>query len=282
MNSSESMTPSESIPAPNSQQYPLPQSKPFWVFILLGSIIILFLIQQLIPLFASVLIPFLNLDQELGLTAAHFSQPFSQRSHILSLIILGANVRDLILQGQTWRLFTSIFLHVDLTHLIFNAIALIAFGAETERLFGRGRFIAIYILAGLFGSLASMTLSQAELSAGASGAIFGLIGIQAAYFLRYRHRLGEFSQGRLSSIGIILVINIFLGLSQPNIDNWAHMGGLISGFILGYILLPRYKVVNPDLSTARLVDATPLALQIIVLLVAFGLFVIGTQVALLS
>ena len=158
------------------------------------------------------------------------------------LIRMGAKFTPLIAAGEYWRLFTSMFLHIGVMHLAFNGYALFVIGTELERLVGPGRFLAIYLLSGLFGSLASYALSD-SLAAGASGAIFGIIGALAAFFLIHREKLGSWASRRLANIGIVIVFNLIWGFSQPGrIDNVAHVGGLLAGFALGWALAPRYQV----------------------------------------
>jgi rhomboid protease GluP len=159
------------------------------------------------------------------------------------LVLMGAKVDVLIAAGQYWRLFTSMFLHIGLLHLFFNGYALVVIGTEIERILGWGRFLTIYLLSGLLGALASYALSP-SVSAGASGAIFGLIGALAAFFVLHRQRLGSWGRRRLGNIIFLIAINLFFGFTQPGIDNWAHMGGLLSGFGLGWAMAPRY-VADP-------------------------------------
>jgi rhomboid protease GluP len=166
------------------------------------------------------------------------------------LVRLGAKVPHLIAAGQYWRLFTSMFLHIGVAHILFNGYALFIIGTELERIFGAGRFLAIYVLSGLFGSLASYAFVP-SLAAGASGAIFGLIGALAAFFLLHRERLGKWGRARLGNIAFLIVINLFFGFTQAGIDNMAHLGGLVSGFGLGWALAPRYQL---DLSSFQAVD----------------------------
>jgi rhomboid protease GluP len=135
-------------------------------------------------------------------------------------------------------------------HVLFNGYALVAIGTELERILGWRRFLAIYLLSGLFGGLASYAFI-ASLSAGASGAIFGIIGALAAFFALHRQRLGSWGQRRLANIAFLIILNLFLGFTQPGIDNMAHLGGLLSGFALGWALAPRYRV---DPTSLRLVD----------------------------
>jgi len=166
------------------------------------------------------------------------------------LIRMGAKVTPLIAAGQYWRLFTAMFLHIGLMHLLFNGYALLVIGTELERLLGWPRFLAIYLLSGLFGNLASYAFSP-SLAAGASGAIFGLIGSLAAYFALHRELLGRWGQRRLINLVFLIVVNLILGFTQPGIDNLAHLGGLVTGLALGWALAPRYEV---DASRMQVVD----------------------------
>jgi membrane associated rhomboid family serine protease len=116
------------------------------------------------------------------------------------------------------------------------------------------RFLIIYLLAGLFGSLASFALKGPDqFSAGASGAIFGVVGMNLAFFLYYRRRFGEFSRQRINMILILIGINLILGYTVMPVDNAAHMGGLVAGFLLGYFLAPRYRV-DSSVSPPRVFD----------------------------
>ncbi len=158
------------------------------------------------------------------------------------LIRMGAKYAPLIAAGEYWRLLTSMFLHIGVMHLFFNGYALLVIGTELERVLGPDRFSAIYVLSGLFGSLASYALSD-SLAAGASGAIFGIIGALAAFFLVHRERLGAWGSRRLANIGMVIVLNLVWGFSQPGrIDNLAHVGGLLAGLALGWALAPRYEL----------------------------------------
>jgi rhomboid protease GluP len=115
-------------------------------------------------------------------------------------------------------------------------------------LYGPGRFLTIYLLSGLFGSLASYAFSQ-SLAAGASGAIFGLIGALAAFFLVHRERLGSYGRTRLANIAFLVAVNLFFGFTQTGIDNLAHIGGLLGGLALGWALVPQYQLdpVRPEI-----------------------------------
>jgi len=157
-------------------------------------------------------------------------------------ITVGAQVNSLIVGGDYWRLLTAIFLHAGLMHLAFNGWALYSVGRDMESLLGSGWFIAIYLLTGLAGNVAYYALGPNMPSLGASGAIFGLIGAEAAFFLRNRPLLGKFGRQRLGNLAVMIGINLVFGFTVPGINNFAHLGGLLTGFVLGWIMAPRYQV----------------------------------------
>ncbi|MFV9504919.1 MAG: rhomboid family intramembrane serine protease [Oscillochloridaceae bacterium umkhey_bin13] len=162
----------------------------------------------------------------------------------LVLVVMGAKVNQLIDLGQYWRLLTATFLHASLVHIFFNSFALYALGPEAERIYGLRRFLTLYFLAGLGGSVASYLFSPNP-SVGASGAVFGLIGGLGIFFYFSRAVLGEFGRTQVQSMGAIAAINLLIGLSLPGtIDNWGHIGGLIAGLIVGAALAPRLQIDN--------------------------------------
>ncbi|WP_320824162.1 rhomboid family intramembrane serine protease [Reinekea sp.] len=166
-----------------------------------------------------------------ALVNGNFSQFSAQ-----SLLMLGANYSSFVEQGQWWRFLTSMFLHLSLTHLVFNSASLFVLGRFIEPLLGSTAFLLVYLVSGLTGSLASYLFNPGVLSAGASGAIFGLFGIFLAVLLSNIVR-PDLRKEWLKSVGAVLAINLGLGLFLP-IDNSAHLGGLASGVVLGLILLP--------------------------------------------
>ena len=150
------------------------------------------------------------------------------------LIFLGGNFKPLVLQGQYYRLFTAMFLHGNIQHLAFNMYSLYALGSNLERMMPKWKYLVLYLVAGLGGSLLSHLLMGDIVSVGASGAIFGLLGALIGYVLRYREM---FRSGALMNLVIIAGINLAWGF-QPgsNIDNFGHLGGLISGFLLTFVI----------------------------------------------
>ena len=158
-----------------------------------------------------------------------------------TLIRLGAKVNVLIALGDYWRLVTPMFLHIGVMHLLVNSYALYALGPEVEALFGRARFLSIYLLSGVAGNVMSYAFTP-NLSAGASTAIFGLVGAEMVFFYRQREKLGAFGQRRLINILSIVAINLLIGVSSGAVDNFGHAGGFIGGILLGWLLCPDYQV----------------------------------------
>ena len=157
-------------------------------------------------------------------------------------ITAGAQVNSLIAGGDYWRLLSAVFLHAGVMHLAFNGWALFSVGRDMEALLGSGWFTAVFLISGLAGNVAYYLLGPNVPSLGASGAIFGLIGAEAAFFLRNRPLLGRFGRQRLGNLAIMIGINLVFGFTVPGINNIAHLGGLLAGFGLGWVLAPRYEV----------------------------------------
>jgi len=155
-----------------------------------------------------------------------------------TLLKYGAKENFRILNGEWWRFFSPMILHIGFIHLLMNTFALYYLGTEVERLYGKWRFIWIYVFAGFMGSLASFVFN-ANISAGASGAIFGCFG--ALLFFGAANPSLFFRTMGPNIIGII-IINLFLGFVIPGIDNSGHIGGLVGGFLAASIVhLPRRK-----------------------------------------
>ena len=261
-------------PAPPSRGLPLPLHQPFWTYALLVAIGLMFLLETTLPMFIDQLLPYLPADYG-NLQPDKFNGG-STNNYVL--ILLGANFRPFILEGQVWRFFTSMFLHIGVTHLFFNAYALFIFGVEMERVFGKARFLTIYILSGLLASFASFALGSATLSAGASGAIFGIVGMEAAYFFKHKGILGKAGKSRLINVGVIVAINLMFGFSQQGIDNMAHIGGLISGALLAYVMLPNYKITETSFGQPRVIDRSSFQTWIWAPVAAVAVLFVGSYV----
>ena len=193
------------------------------------------------------------------------------------LLDFGAMFGPLIAEGQYWRLLTAVFLHVGPLHLALNGLVLFVFGRIVERAYGHLRFLIIYILAGLAGSVASYLLNSIAVGAGASGAIFGVLGALAAYLLIQRQLFGKAAQVMLTGVLVLAVVELLLGLATPGIDNWAHTGGLAAGLALGLVLSPKYRrPESPTEPGETLVDTNPLSRSMWVVPVAGLVLLLGT------
>ena len=196
---------------------------------------------------------------------------------------LGAKANDLILQGDYWRLITAMFLHAGLLHIAFNGYALLIFGQQVERFYGWARFLAIYFVAGLAGSIASFAFSRAD-SVGASGAIFGVLGALGAFFWIHRRLLGAMARTQLWNALAIAGLNLVLGVSQSGaIDNLAHAGGLLGGLVTGLLLAPRYRpgrALGPDerLLEDSLPRWAPPAIVMVLFAIELALFAVALLV----
>lgn len=170
----------------------------------------------------------------MAISGVHMVEPDTE-----SLITWGANFRPVTLEGQWWRLLTSCFIHIGIFHLLMNLYALIYIGLLLEPKLGRTRFLAAYILAGIGGSVASLYWHELTVSAGASGAIFGMYGVFLAMLTT--NLIEKTARTTLlTSILIFVGYNLVNGL-QGGIDNAAHIGGLISGIAIGYLFYPGLK-----------------------------------------
>jgi rhomboid protease GluP len=144
----------------------------------------------------------------------------------------GAKVNKLIAAGQYWRLVSPIFLHVNLLHLLVNCYSLYILGNVVERIYGHSKYVAIYFMAGIFGSIASFIFSIQN-AVGASGAIFGLFGALVYYGVEEPKIFKKYFG---SSVVATIAINIFITFSIPGIDYFAHLGGLVGGFLTAYAI----------------------------------------------
>ncbi|MCT2537560.1 rhomboid family intramembrane serine protease [Aquibacillus koreensis] len=153
-------------------------------------------------------------------------------TNIEALINLGAKYNPAIIEGEWWRIISSMFLHIGVLHLFMNMLALFYVGALVEQIYGNVRFTIIYFLAGIIGGLSSFAFNS-QVAAGASGALFGLFGALLFFGLNYRR---VFFQTMGWNVIFVILLNIMFGLSIPAIDNGAHLGGLLGGFVASSIV----------------------------------------------
>ncbi len=152
------------------------------------------------------------------------------------LLQWGGNFRPLTTTGEWWRLFSFMFLHAGILHLLMNMFALAYIGMFLEPIMGRFRFISAYLLTGVCSGLMSLYMHSYTVGVGASGAIFGMYGVfLATLTTKYIEKTARKTQ--LRSIMLFVLYNLLAG-TEGNVDNAAHIGGLISGIVVGYAFYP--------------------------------------------
>ena len=155
--------------------------------------------------------------------------------HTGDLLVWGANCRPYTLHGGWWRLLTHMFVHGGVMHLLLNMYGLLFVGMFFEPQIGWKKFLTTYLLAGIAGGVASICFHAQTVSVGASGAVFGLYGMWLAYLFWLRS--GKASKLLLVNVGIYVGLNLLFGFASSGIDNAAHLGGLVCGFLMGAIYL---------------------------------------------
>lgn len=145
-----------------------------------------------------------------------------------------AQYNSFVLNGGYWQLFTAMFVHVNIIHLLGNMFFLLIFGLRAEELFKIQEYLLIYFLSGLAGNLLTLLFGPLMVSAGASGAVFGLFGACIIYI---RRAIGQ-------SVVSALLYSFFLLMMSTgqNVNNLAHLGGLVAGLLIGYALAARRKL----------------------------------------
>lgn len=159
-------------------------------------------------------------------------------------MLWGAKINSLIDKGQFWRLVTSSLLHANVGHLMVNCYSLNSIGPTVENICGTRRFFTIYFTSAVASSAMSYWLSSAP-AVGASGAIFGLVGSVAVFSLRHRSLFGSGKED-LQQIAQVIVLNMMIGLLSKGIDNWGHLGGLLGGAAISWLVGPAWKYQYTD------------------------------------
>lgn len=188
-----------------------------------------------------------------------------------TLLAFGAKANSYIDNGEIWRFVTPIFLHVGAMHLIFNSYALWVIGPQVEKLYGGPRFLLLYLLTGIGGAAASYWYHPDVYSAGASGSIFGLLGVLLVFSVKYRRAVPAFFSRALGK-GILLTvgINLVIGYMIPQVDNAAHIGGLLTGGLLG-LIVPFAKPGEAERPVFKAIQA------LLVLVIAVSFFEVATH-----
>ena len=156
--------------------------------------------------------------------------PFDEET----LLFLGASKGELVKNGEIHRLLTCVFLHIGIIHLLCNMYSLYIIGKEVENLYGKIKYLITYLISGIAGSILSVAFSKPDIpSAGASGAIFGLLGALLYFGYYYRTYLGATIK---SSVVPVIIVNLIFGFLNPMIDNAGHIGGLIGGILVSMMV----------------------------------------------
>lgn len=160
--------------------------------------------------------------------------------NIIIFFLSAANILDVnaflmnlfyVKNGEWYRLITAAFFHADILHLFCNMYSLYIIGTQLENVLGKTKFIIVYLISAIVGSLMSGVMNGVSVSSiGASGAIFGLLGAMLYFGYHYRLYLGSVM---MSQIVPIIILNLIIGFSMSNVDNFAHIGGLIGGLFAG-------------------------------------------------
>ncbi len=160
---------------------------------------------------------------------------------IYTLAEMGAKINVLINHGQYYRLITAAFLHGGILHIFFNMSALNIIGREVENVYGGKKFLIIYLLSALGGNVFSYLFKPNSISVGASGAIFGLLGAMLVFGIKERKKIGK---GYVKNILETIGLNVIIGITIPNIDNFAHMGGLLIGALISFIVFNKKSLIS--------------------------------------
>lgn len=179
-------------------------------------------------------------------------------------------INEFIIHGQLWRFFTPMLVHGDVIHIAFNMYALYVFGRNLEYQYGHVRFLMLYLVSAFAGNVVSFVLTPNP-SLGASTAIFGLVAAQAVFVYRNKRFFGKRGQSILTNTIMILAVNLFLGLTLSNIDNWGHFGGLLGGAVFAWTAGPLWKV-EQHISGLRVNDQQPASNTIIASVIVFLAF----------
>ncbi|MBN2825370.1 MAG: rhomboid family intramembrane serine protease [Campylobacterales bacterium] len=147
-----------------------------------------------------------------------------------------------VLQDEWYRVIVSMFLHGGLIHIAFNVIALVIVGQVVEVYFRGLDYLVIYFLSGIVGALASIYFHPLDVLIGASGALFGIFGALVGFFIANRRAMMHQFKAMMQNVGVILAINLAIGLFVPNVDMAAHIAGLLFGVMAGYLVSLDYRL----------------------------------------
>ncbi|XP_054787484.1 RHOMBOID-like protein 2 [Prosopis cineraria] len=182
-------------------------------------------------------------------------------------------------QHQGWRLVSCIWLHAGVIHLVANMLSLVFIGIRLEQQFGFVKIGIIYLLSGFGGSVLSSLFIRNNISVGASGALFGLLGAMLSELIT-NWTIYTNKAAALLTLVVIIIINLGIGI-LPHVDNFAHIGGFMTGFLLGFILLPRPQfgwVEQHHLPSAARLKSKYKPYQYVLWILSFVLLILGISI----
>ena len=145
-----------------------------------------------------------------------------------------------VVKGEIWRLFVAMFLHGGAEHILMNMLSLFLVGRSVEMMFSWFSYLSIYFVSGLIGSLVSIYFHPMGVGIGASGAIFGIFGAVVGFALVHHKKMHDEFKEFIKSVGVILLLNLVIGLVFPNVDMSAHIGGAVVG-VIGGAMIAKYR-----------------------------------------
>ena len=204
-----------------------------------------------------------NLIYLQGVSIENFKQyPITYGLIVINIVVfllpllVGVNVMDMssaylysigavegtavVVKGEVWRLFSAMFLHGGVEHILMNMLSLFLVGRSVEMMFSRFSYLSIYLTSGVIGSLVSIYFHKESVGIGASGAIFGIFGAVVGFALVYHKEMHDEFKNFIKSVGVILLLNLAIGLIFPNVDMSAHIGGAITG-VIGGAMIAKYR-----------------------------------------
>ena len=192
---------------------------------------------------------------------------------------------DAVGAGEWWRILTAAFLHLGLLHLVLNMWALYLFGPLLEQLYGHLEYLVIYLLCAVGGSVLTILVAPDQAAVGASGAIFGLLGLAFAVSRRRHLALPQQTRMVLGQIGSLLVVNLAFTFFVPGISITGHLGGLVVGLVIGWLLPPSPAFTtagNWQAASGAVIEGTPILLRVAVYAGVASILLLGTWFAMLN
>ena len=230
---------------PQSTRIPIsyPQTKPIVTWVIFGCTVLVYLLQIGTERFMGADLP----------------------------LALGAKYGPLISAGQWWRLITPVLLHGSVMHILFNMYALFILGRDIESSYGHRDFLILYLITGFGGNVFSYIFSPQTISVGASSSLFGLIAAQGFLIYKNKNFIRQYRKA-IQNVVSVVVLNLVIGLSS-GIDNWGHLGGLVSGAVIAFFAGPVWELrVDSSQGKAILFDKIKPVKRLIVFILTFLFF----------